>query len=240
MADTRLPDGRVLTEEELDALKREARSWVRRMLESACIPCSRHAEEAVERAIAQIVGIYVSYGYVWNGRLELTRQGEQERRKVIDALVHSLESLCYAYAAAAEQDEDEKTALLLWLKGEYHGSTTDSRIALAVGRLSDSVAGIIEGDALSNGGIIPSDIAVAVTAVVGVKGIRRLLESEVTRGWQHKWGKDHGDAMFVHVFRGSSYPCDTCDDIVALGWQLVGGAIVPPIHPNCKCYTVYV
>lgn len=235
-----LPDGRVISDERMERLEREAREWVRLMLTRACLPCSARCAAIIEEAVKEIVDIYVTYGFIYGGRLELTANGERRRQEAVVRLIERLEDTICAYVEAVEGDEEEREALILWLRGENQGATLHQRLQRRVRGLTDHLSSIIEGDALDNGGIIPSDIAVAAGGIVGFKGIRRLVETEVTRGWQRKWGRDHRDAMFVHVFRGSSYPCAICDDVVALGWQLVGSATIPPIHPNCKCYAVYI
>lgn len=240
MADTRLPNGQTLTERELEKAKEEARAYIRRMLSLACVPCSSHAFTEIEESVRELVSIFVTYGYTTGGTMHLTAEGERQRDAVIRELIETLEELAYTYVSMAEDDDDDKALLVAWLKERYKGATIDERITSGVNGIESNLERIIRSEMQSNGGIIPSDLDVAVGVITGVKSLRRLLETEVTRGWQHKWGQDHKDAMFVHVYRGSSYPCDLCDSMVALGWQLVGNAQLPPYHPNCCCYAVYI
>lgn len=44
-----------------------------------------------------------------------------------------------------------------------------------------------------------------------------------------------------YVFRGSSYPCDTCDEAVISGFHpITDTSHLVPLHPHCRCYVVFV
>lgn len=238
MTDTILPDGRKISGQELAAMQDEAKSVVRRMLENACIPAAKHAESSIKKAIADILEIYVQYGYIRNGRLKLVKRDQEKVDAILRDLMDKLYDLIEEYATA-EADDDED-AILVYLGKEYAGHTCKERIesgaALMLGKVRDK----IWDETLRDGGIVPSDIGDALMGVVGVGTLLRLVETEISRSWQFRWRIDHKDARFVHVFRGSSYNCDICDEIVGLGWQPVEHAVTPPIHPNCRCYCVYI
>lgn len=64
-----------------------------------------------------------------------------------------------------------------------------------------------------------------------------LLRTTVALAWMSIWGNRHKGAKGFYSFRGSSYPCAWCDDMV--GYH--------PIeeykglwHPRCRCFFVFV
>lgn len=54
--------------------------------------------------------------------------------------------------------------------------------------------------------------------------------------WSYEEAKKSG-AEGYFIFRGSSYPCDFCDD--ECRWHDISEPYPLPIHPNCYCYVVY-
>jgi len=238
MATIFLPSGEVLEEGRLEELKSEAKRWVRRMLEGACIPAGDHAEKAINEAIAAIVAIYIKHGAYYGGNVELDAAGRNAVEKVLDDLKDKLYDLVEAYAKTSTDDSDRR----LWLVGlyleEYKGLTLRERITIKVDRIRRFLVGEIEKDAMEHSGVIGTDVAIG--AILGVKSAADLVVNEVKRGWMEERGRENSGARYVHVFRGSSYDCPLCDSVVAMGWQPVGTAVIPPLHNHCCCYTVYV
>ena len=69
----------------------------------------------------------------------------------------------------------------------------------------------------------------------------RLTSYGVAQGWMKHWwnmGSEKGAKGFV-IFRGSSYPCQTCDEAAMRIHDM--SEPYPPLHLNCKCgmYFVY-
>lgn len=59
--------------------------------------------------------------------------------------------------------------------------------------------------------------------------------------WMWEWFNQHKDAKGYYVVRGSSYPCDECDEAVRTGpHPLDDIEHFAPLHPHCKCAVVFV
>lgn len=57
--------------------------------------------------------------------------------------------------------------------------------------------------------------------------------------WQHEDAKAQG-AKGYYVLRGSSYPCDICDEAANSGLHPMDDTEhIVPLHMNCVCYIVY-
>lgn len=56
--------------------------------------------------------------------------------------------------------------------------------------------------------------------------------------WQHDKAKEDG-AFGYFVLRGSSYPCQICDDAAEVFYPINDTQHIVPLHLNCKCYIVY-
>lgn len=241
--DNVLPDGTVVDAVLLIAMQDEAKRWVRTMLERAEIPVSGRCREAVHRAIKELVKVYVKYG---DKQLRLSAQGDRERDRILRELIQELEGLIYMYAEEAADDEDEKAWILAFLGKEYKDDTLHNRMEANVAKLGVSVKQVMALDLHDEEFELESDAEawgnkLVWGAIAGVEILTRLARTEVARGWMEEWRRKHEDARYVHVWRGSSYPCEWCDSIVAKGWQKVDGSEeVPPIHPNCRCWCVYI
>lgn len=238
MMDTLLPDGRKISDVELAAMQDKAKSIVRNTLERACIPAASHAESSIKKAIKDILEIYVLYGFIRNGRLKLVKRDQEKVDAILRDLMDKLYDIIEEYATLEAGDDED--AVIIMLGEKYAGHTCKERIAAGTALLQGKLRESIQDEALRDGGVIPSDIGDALIGVVGVGTLLRLVETEINRSWQFRWRIENKETRFVHVFRGSSYLCDICDEIVGLGWQPVEHAVTPPIHPNCRCYCVYI
>lgn len=71
--------------------------------------------------------------------------------------------------------------------------------------------------------------------------LRRLITWIVSKGWmltKHLSEEEEGAIGYI-IYRGSTYPCDFCDEAAGKFHYMTDGA-TPPLHANCKCYIVYV
>jgi len=67
--------------------------------------------------------------------------------------------------------------------------------------------------------------------------IERLTRFAIADAWMHAdidYMKTNGAIGYMQ-FRGSSYPCEPCDDLV--GFHNIDEYTLP-VHANCKCYAV--
>jgi hypothetical protein len=62
---------------------------------------------------------------------------------------------------------------------------------------------------------------------------------EGTLNYVYHWADEiymqRNGAIGYNVYRGSSYPCQACDDVV--GFHPIGSYVLP-VHPRCVCYKV--
>ena len=66
-----------------------------------------------------------------------------------------------------------------------------------------------------------------------------LLAQVVAKGWMQNWARLNSGKRGYFVFRGSSYPCDTCDFQTSFPHDAADIEGLPPYHPHCCCYVVY-
>lgn len=245
-----LPDGRELDPVLVQALRNEASDWVRSALERAEIPCGSHCVRAVEEAIKEIINIVKAYVPMAELRGFLYRKLPLKAQKKVDAviadLIRKLEDYIYIYGEKCTKDEEEKSVICDFLDEEFKGDTMNGRVEANVFRVKTQLEALIAGnpynpytDDRSYGDFWDGLQAIAAVEI-STKLIQRLAETEVSRAWMKEWENKHSDAKFVHVFRGSSYPCSLCDSIVAMGWQEIDRAVTPPNHRNCVCYCIYI
>ena len=236
-----LPDGRRLSDVELAYLTDVAKRWVRDMLEMGSVPAGDDAQYEIEEAVKKIVAIYVKYDVLSSGRFRiLGTRAYDEALAVLDDLRHRLESIIWHYGTECTQDDDEKTRLIKEVRAEFHGLTEDARVKSRVMRMWACLNVYADGLAKKKEALTDEALAASIATISGIKSLKRLVETEVVRTWQAEYRHINEDANYVHVYRGSSYPCDICDDEVAKGWQKTEDADYPPFHANCKCYCVFV
>ncbi len=248
--DYKLPDGRVLDPILVQAMRNEASDWVRRALERAEIPCGNLCVREVEEAIKKIVRIVKDSipmadirGFLYR---KLPLKAQQKVDAVIAVLIRKLEDYIYLYGEKCTKDEEEKSRICDFLDEEYKGDTMNGRVEANVFRVKRELESLIAGNPYNpytdERSYADFWDALEATALLGIstKLIQRLAETEVSRAWMEEWSNKHADAKFVHVFRGSSYPCSLCDSVVAMGWQDASHAVTPPIHRSCRCYCIYI
>lgn len=63
--------------------------------------------------------------------------------------------------------------------------------------------------------------------------------AETWNEWEWKAASD-GGAKGYYVERGSSYPCDTCNEHTGVFYPITDKSHLPQYHRNCRCFAVYV
>ena len=66
-----------------------------------------------------------------------------------------------------------------------------------------------------------------------------LLTTTIAAGWMQNWARINAGKRGYYVFRGSSYPCEICDEQVGFLHDVNDLDGLPPYHPHCVCYAVY-
>lgn len=79
---------------------------------------------------------------------------------------------------------------------------------------------------------VPSDMSKAIT------GLTRWTIASAWEEYDYEEAKDKG-AYGYWVFRGSTYPCPTCDEAASGYWPIEDTNHHPLLHGNCMCYVVY-
>lgn len=70
--------------------------------------------------------------------------------------------------------------------------------------------------------------------------LEKLNTYAVSQGWMRHWwnmGSENGATGFI-TFRGSSYPCQICDEYTRYIHPMYDA--YPPLHLNCKCGMVFI
>lgn len=63
----------------------------------------------------------------------------------------------------------------------------------------------------------------------------------VADAWMWSLFQENKGAKGYYVFRGSSYPCDECDEAVLTGFHPMSDwEHFVPLHPHCKCGVIFV
>ena len=58
---------------------------------------------------------------------------------------------------------------------------------------------------------------------------------------EHDWRTAKGlGALGYYIERGSSYPCDTCEDHTGRFFKIDDRENIPQYHRNCRCFVVFV
>lgn len=79
------------------------------------------------------------------------------------------------------------------------------------------------------------------TEISSKGALDKMLVYAVADAWtwyQHEEAKEDG-AFGYFVLRGSSYPCQICDDAAEVFYPINDTQHIVPLHLNCKCYIVY-
>lgn len=237
----RLPDGREVSDEKMLTMQNEAKEYVRKAVEDVYHPAVERADDIIKRAIREIVDIFVKYGYVRGGSVKLLKRDRDKVTAILTRLQEELLDLIDVYSTIDAEDKEEDM-ILVYLSKPFAGLTAEQRVKTGVDILyKRGIMPTINDDTRRGGrSNVREDIIDAMATVIGLGTLKRLVETELSRTWQFRWQMEHKEAKYVHVFRGSSYNCEVCDATVSLGWQEVNGReIIPPLHPNCRCYCVY-
>lgn len=79
---------------------------------------------------------------------------------------------------------------------------------------------------------------VAISSKVALDTMLTYAIADAWTWYQHEKAKDDG-AFGYFVLRGSSYPCQICDDAAEVFYPINDTQHIVPLHLNCKCYIVY-
>lgn len=77
-------------------------------------------------------------------------------------------------------------------------------------------------------------------AIASLTALTILFKNVIAKGWMQNWARLNEGKRGYYVFRGSSYPCEICDAQVGFFHDISDVYGLPPQHPNCVCFTVYV
>lgn len=76
-------------------------------------------------------------------------------------------------------------------------------------------------------------------AIASHTALSILVTNTVAQGWMENWHRLNINKRGFYVMRGSSYPCQICDDQTGFLHDMSDIYGMPPFHPNCCCYVVY-
>lgn len=176
----------------------------------------------------------------------------------------------YEYAeAAGTYLYDEDNGIREYMDGLHYGRTFRERVDEQVGRLADDVAKILVaaeylrmpsrlvesewdrpyfvGGAIRRANARGAGIEIpSYGRGIPLSGAEQLLKN-IDSTVALAWGNEDYDfalrngAIGFYVFRGSSYPCDTCQEQCGVFHPMEESVWShPPFHANCVCYVVYV
>ena len=229
---------RVPTDKEIE----EAKEYLRQRLDAE-LSMRTNLQIVMIEAAKQIIDI--SYRYKISPelfRFSANRQLQEEVDAIILSLLEIIED--YTYTLAVATHEDNKDAIITCITRESYGKTFTQRARLSSIRQSVKTPLLNEHvqRAISKGYPIISRLGVQESFGVGRTvsswtALSDLTEYAVAEGWMKHWelqAKACGAVGFF-VMRGSSYPCNICDDEVGfhVEWDKL-----PPYHGHCKCFAV--
>lgn len=116
----------------------------------------------------------------------------------------------------------------------------DEALAGILGNMDSPFKNPIIIDAIQNGAVIEIPNYGRGHSNSMLTSLRKLTGHAVAEGWMHLlWlvAIDGGSIGFV-TFRGSSYPCNICDEYAGVVHPLEDP--MPPLHLNCVCGAVFV
>lgn len=79
---------------------------------------------------------------------------------------------------------------------------------------------------------------VAISSKVALDTMLTYAIADAWTWYHHEEAKEDG-AFGYFVLRGSSYPCQICDDAAEVFHSIDDTEHIVPLHLNCKCYIVY-
>jgi hypothetical protein len=219
-------------------------------------------EKAMQSAAEQICKICYSYGY---NPQTFSFSFNRKMMAEIDAVIETLYNLIledFEELALAANEDDADYILALILGAEY-GETYQDRLTDYLAKFKHELevligAGLFLGLSLSvvaksisnnlrkpyNNPVLADGIAEEVTYGRGktksmFTAISTLSRYGIAKAWMREWEKgwSNKDGIIGYIVeRGSSYPCDLCDENT--GFHPVDEGTGLPVHPNCCCFAV--
>lgn len=77
-------------------------------------------------------------------------------------------------------------------------------------------------------------------AIASRLALTTLVTTVVAKGWMQNWARLNAGKKGYYVYRGSSFPCEICDAQTGFLHDMSDLEGLPPRHPRCVCFTVYV
>lgn len=143
----------------------------------------------------------------------------------LDMFEKEVEANAVAEKYADTPEEKAKSNLLMYLNKPYE----NPRFKEAVKEKGFTAERIITGG-------LALGVGLSVTAAYN---LQLLAGQTIADTWMHFYKEEakEKNAIGFYAFRGSSYPCDICDDYTGFhemdDYQL-------PLHPHCCCYAVFI
>lgn len=240
-----------MTTKKHNATEREAAQYARKRAQAQRNAVSK-AKKAVDR-LARRAGLKGS----------VSDEAEQE-------LIENIVLFGYEYAEAAGRYlYDEDNGIREYMDGIHFGKTYRERVEEQVDRLVDDMGKILVAaeflkmparfveDEWEDPYFVGNSIRRANARGAGIEipsygqgiplsGAEQLLKN-IDNTVALAWGYEDYDyalrngALGFYVFRGSSYPCQTCQEQVGVFHPMEESVWShPPFHNNCVCYVVYV
>ena len=234
-----------------NATEREAAQYARKRAQA-----QRNAVSKAKKAVGRLARRSGLKGTV-------SDEAEQE-------LIENIVLFGYEYAEAAGRYlYDEDNGIREYMDGIHFGKTYRERVEEQVDRLVDDMGKILVAaeflkmparlveDEWEDPYFVGNSIRRANSRGAGIEipsygqgiplsGAEQLLKN-IDNTVAIAWGYEDYDyalrngALGFYVFRGSSYPCQTCQEQVGVFHPMEESVWShPPFHNNCVCYVVYV
>jgi hypothetical protein len=204
---------------------REAKAFILQRIEAE-LTASRYAADAIGRAVREIIALARRYSVPTSSfRFADNRKLNRE----VNAIISRLRQLLYEYtqSVAATADQEDKEAVIAHINTTLYGKTLTQRITEHTETLKNETQ-----TAIANG------IAYNPTSSAR-NAIDRLLRNTVAIAYMYAYGLSatrRGAIGFISM-RGSSYPCQTCDDNV--GYHDIAEYNYA-WHVNCRCIFIFI
>jgi len=240
-----------ITMKKHNATEREAAQYARKRAQA-----QRNAVSKAKKAVGRLARRSGLKGTV-------SDEAEQE-------LIENIVLFGYEYAEAAGRYlYDEDNGIREYMDGIHFGKTYRERVEEQVDRLVDDMGKILVAaeflkmparlveDEWEDPYFVGNSIRRANSRGAGIEipsygqgiplsGAEQLLKN-IDNTVAIAWGYEDYDyalrngALGFYVFRGSSYPCQTCQEQVGVFHPMEESVWShPPFHNNCVCYVVYV
>lgn len=191
-------------------------------------------DEASER-ISLIVQKYKNRG------MKLRFTGTSAMAREIDEVISWLRSqIDYnvdLYSTPSETSDELSRQIMDVVYGEDHGSTYEDRRELYLSRYRKGLAAIAWEGFEDDMADFMEAISEESSSVIG--RMMLLAVNSVAVGYAMNWLFTEGkDARGFYSIRGSSYPCDMCDEMV--GYHPIEEYPNGQWHPRCKCLFIFI